>query len=86
MNKFALKVITPEGVVLDKEAAGLYLRGIEGDLAVFAGHVPFVTAVRDGRCTVVHDESEDDTEATIGSGMLNVTGDNVTLLTQSWKV
>ncbi|MBP5654938.1 MAG: F0F1 ATP synthase subunit epsilon [Clostridiales bacterium] len=85
MNKFALKVITPEGVVIDKEAAGLYLRGIEGDLAVFAGHVPFVTAVREGRCTIVYDEQEDDTEAAIGSGMLNVTEDNVTLLTQSWK-
>ena len=86
MRKFALKVITPQGVVIDKEVAGLYLRGSEGDLAVFAGHVPFVTAVREGSCTIVYDDSTDDTEVSVGSGMLNVSGDSVTLMTSAWKV
>jgi F-type H+-transporting ATPase subunit epsilon len=85
MNKFALKVITPQGVVIDKQVAGLYLRGSEGDLAIFAGHIPFVTAVREGKCTIVYDDASDDTEAEIGAGMLNVTRDNVTLITETWK-
>jgi len=37
MEKFRLKILTPEGTVMDKDVAGLYLRGAEGDLAVFAG-------------------------------------------------
>ena len=86
MNKFALKVITPQGVVIDKQVAGLYLRGSEGDLAVFAGHVPFVTSVREGKCTIVYDDSSEDTEAVAGSGILNVSGDSVTLMTSSWKI
>jgi len=57
MKTFALKVITPKGAVIDKPVSGLYLRGSEGDLAIFAGHVPFVTAVREGKCTIVYDDS-----------------------------
>ena len=85
MKTFALKVITPKGAVIDKTVSGLYLRGSEGDLAIFAGHIPFVTAVREGKCTIVYDDASDDTEAEIGAGMLNVTRDNVTLITETWK-
>ena len=60
MEKFRLKILTPEGTVMDKDVAGLYLRGAEGDLAVFAGHIPFVTPVKPGKCTVV---SSDDKSA-----------------------
>ena len=85
MKTFNLRVITPKGDVIDKPVSGLYLRGSEGDLAIFAGHIPFVTAVREGKCTLVYDDSSDDTEAEIGAGMLNVTGDEVTLITETWK-
>ena len=85
MKSFELKVITPKGAVIDKPVSGLYLRGSEGDLAIFAGHIPFVTAVREGKCTIVYDDASDDTEAEIGAGMLNVTRDNVTLITETWK-
>ena len=85
MKTFALKVITPKGAVIDKPVSGLYLRGSEGDLAIFAGHVPLVTAVKAGKCTVVYHVSSDDTEAEIGAGMLNITNDKVTLITENWK-
>lgn len=85
MKTFELKVITPKGAVIDKPVSGLYLRGSGGDLAIFAGHIPFVTAVREGKCTIVYDDASDDTEAEIGAGMLNVTRDNVTLITETWK-
>ena len=85
MKTFGHKVITPKGAVIDKPVSGLYLRGSEGDLAIFAGHIPFVTAVREGKCTIVYDDASDDTEAEIGAGMLNVTRDNVTLITETWK-
>ena len=85
MNTFELKVITPKGAVIDKPVSGLYLRGSGGDLAIFAGHIPFVTAVREGKCTIVYDDASDDTEAEIEAGILNVTRDNVTLITETWK-
>ncbi len=90
MEKFRLKILTPEGTVMDKDVAGLYLRGAEGDLAVFAGHIPFVTPVKPGKCTVVssNDNSTDgfdDVEGMISEGMLRVTSKEVLLMFRSWE-
>ena len=90
MEKFRLKILTPEGSVMDQDVAGLYLRGAEGDLAVFAGHIPFVTPVKPGKCTVVtsNDKSSDgfkDVEGEISEGMLRVTSGEVLLMVRSWK-
>lgn len=90
MEKFRLKILTPEGTVMDKDAAGLYLRGAEGDLAVFAGHIPFVTPVKPGKCTVVSSNENssdgfDDVEGMISEGMLRVTSEEVLLMVRSWE-
>lgn len=90
MEKFRLKILTPEGTVMDRDAAGLYLRGAEGDLAVFAGHIPFVTSVKPGKCTVVSssETSPDgftDIEGEISEGMLRVTSGEVLLMVRSWQ-
>ena len=90
MEKFRLKILTPEATVLDQEVAGLYLRGAEGDLAVFAGHIPFVTPVKPGKCTVVSSSENssdgfDDIEGMISEGMLRVTSEEVLLMVRSWE-
>ena len=58
------------------------LRGTEGDLAVMAGHVPFVTAVVRGKCAVIVSESERK-EGTIEEGLLTVDPEQVTVLTSA---
>ena len=90
MEKFRLKILTPKGTVLDKDVTGLYLRGAEGDLAVFAGHIPFVTPVRPGKCTVVTTDDgsadgEDDIEGNTSEGTLRVTSKEVMLMVRSWE-
>ena len=97
MEKFRLKILPPEGTVIDKEASGLYLRGANGDLAVFSGHVPFITPVKAGNCTIVSEEAagassknskEDDyndLECSIGEGMLRVSTKEVLLLVKSFE-
>lgn len=44
MNTFRLLISTPDGNVFDGAVVQLCLRGSEGDLAVMAGHIPFMTA------------------------------------------
>ena len=86
MEKFRLRSLTPDGTVLDRDVAGLYLRGADGDLAVFAGHVPFVTPVKAGNCTVVTGEdSGNDIEGRIGTGTLRVASKEVLLLVKSYE-
>ena len=45
MNTFRLIIASPDGNLFDGQAYMLTVRGSEGELAVLAGHVPFVTTV-----------------------------------------
>ena len=87
METFRLKILTPEGSAFDKDAAGLYLRGADGDLAVFPGHIPFVTPVKAGNCTIVtsSDSDSDDTECSIGEGILRVSSKEILLLVKTYE-
>ena len=79
MNTYLLTISTPDGNLLKEQAVGLYLRGAEGDLAILANHVPFVTAVKAGDCKVeLPDGSE--RHARTDGGLLSVAADGVTLL------
>ena len=80
MNTFPLTISSPDGDLFRGDAVKLILRGTEGELAVMAGHVPFVTAVRKGRCVV---EEADGSRRTglISGGLLTVARDKTTLLT-----
>ena len=45
MKTFHLTISSPDGNVFDGEIYKLDLRGVEGELAIMAGHVPFVTSI-----------------------------------------
>lgn len=83
MKSFPLTVSTPDGDRLRKEAICLSVRGTEGELAIMAGHVPFVTAVKPCTCKI---ELADETviKGQTDGGILTVSQDGVTLLTGSF--
>jgi F-type H+-transporting ATPase subunit epsilon len=83
MKTFRLIVSSPEGNLFDGEAVMLTLRGAAGDLAVMAGHIPFVTTVCPCDCKI-ETEEEDDRIAHIEGGLLTVSSEMVTLLTGSF--
>ena len=84
MTPFALVVSSPEGDLFRGEAVRISLRGSEGDLAVMAGHTPFVTAVKPCEC-YVELESGEIMVATTDGGILTVTNERVTLLSGSFE-
>ena len=45
MNTFHLTVASPDGNKFDGEVYKLDVRGVEGELAIMAGHIPFITSV-----------------------------------------
>ena len=84
MNTDPLTVSTPGGDAFQGEVMVLSVRGVEGDLAIMANHVPFITAVKPCLCKI---ELEDGT-AKIGrtnGGILTVAKDKVTLLSGSFS-
>ncbi len=88
MNTFKLTVTTPDGNVLDAQAEGLYLRGESGDLAVLAGHAPFVTSVKP--CELHIDMQDSSVRAKVTGGLLNVSNSGgesrAVLITPSFDV
>ncbi len=84
MNTYLLTISTPDGNLLSEEVYGLFLRGADGDLAILANHVPFITTVKPGTCRV---ELADGTEKTgsVKSGILTVSKDGATLLSGSFN-
>ena len=87
MNTFRLTVSSPDGQVFSGQAIGLFLRGADGDLAVLAGHIPLITAVRPGevRVELPEDAEEDWLIGETTGGLLTVGPDAVVLLTTTWK-
>ncbi len=80
MKAFSLKISSPEGDLFCGDIVKLCVRGTEGDLAVMAGHVPFVSYVRPCDCKI---ELEDGKEkiGKIQGGVLTVSKEKVILLT-----
>lgn len=84
MNTFKLIVSSPDGNIFEGEVIKFDVRGVEGELGIMAGHIPFVTSLVDSDCTVWF---SDDTEkkAHTNGGLLTVDKDRVTLLSGSFK-
>ena len=86
MKYFLLKISSPEGDLFSGEAVKLSVRGTEGDLAVMAGHIPFVSYVKPCDCK---NELEDGSEriGAIQGGILTVSQEKVILLSGDlvWK-
>ena len=83
MNTYRLTVSSADGNIFCGNAVKLDVRGVEGDLAVMAGHVPFMTSLVPCAC-VIHLEDGTKKTATAQGGLLCVSTDSVTLLSSSF--
>ena len=84
MSNFRLIIASPDGNLFDGEAAELSVRGTEGELAVLAGHIPFVTSVKPCKCRVEFEDGTEKNGETKG-GLLAVSKEAVTLLSSDFR-
>ena len=84
MNTFKLTVSSPDGDLFSGEIVNLSLRGAMGDLAIMAGHIPFITSVVPGECKIEFEDGEEKIGTTEG-GILTVTKEKVILLAGSFR-
>ena len=85
MNTFKLTVASPDGNKFLGEVVKLDLRGVEGDFAIMAGHIPFVTSVVKCPCVIWLEDGTQLTAETDG-GLLTVDKDAVTFLSGSFRM
>ena len=84
MKTFNLTISSPDGNIFDGEISKLDVRGVEGELAVMAGHVPFVTSVKPCVCKILLTD-EEEKKAQLDGGLLTVSPEGVTLLSGSFR-
>lgn len=84
MKTFKLTISSPDGNIFEGEVYKLDLRGVEGELAIMAGHVPFVTAIKSAPCALWLNE-DTRKEATCDGGLLTVGTESTTFISGSFK-
>lgn len=80
MNTFLLNISSPDGKVFSGNVTCIIVRGAAGDLAVMAGHIPFITSVKEGSCAVHFEDGTVKNARTTG-GLLSVASTEVTFMT-----
>ena len=83
MKNFALKIVTPDGLLFDGQAEQLIVRTVTGDMGILAGHTDCVAPLGMGLATVVI-EGEKRYGACIG-GMVSVLNAEVKLVPTTFE-
>jgi F-type H+-transporting ATPase subunit epsilon len=81
MATLKLEIVTPEGRAYSDDVAMVVLPSIEGEIGVYPAHVPLMTQLSPGELRIVKDGKT--TELVVGTGFIEVTGDSVSVLTDS---
>ena len=84
MKTYLLTIASPDGKLFSGQVQRIILRGAEGDLAVMAGHMPFITSVKPCTCQIMMEDGEEK-PAWIDGGLLTVDHHSVTLLTSVFR-
>ena len=83
MKSFLLKVSSPSGDLFCGDIVQLNVRSTEGELAVMAGHIPFVCALAPCDCKLILEDGSERVGHTDG-GVLTVSKEKVILLSGSF--
>jgi F-type H+-transporting ATPase subunit epsilon len=77
-EKFRVELVTPKGVLLDKEVEEVVAPGIMGEFGVLYGHTPMLTFIKPGVFSYLEDSKF--TRFAVGTGFCEVLKDRVTVL------
>lgn len=74
-----LEIVTPEKTAFSDEIDSVVVPGGEGELGILPAHAPIVATLRPGELRYLKNGQE--TSLAIGTGIVEVSGDRVSLLT-----
>ena len=81
-DPITIRVLTQEGLVTEDRAVSVIAPGEPGYLGILRNHAPLVTTLKPGTLTWRH-AAGDRVVRRIGSGLLEVVHNRVTILTES---
>ena len=81
MATLKLEIVTPEGRAYSDDVTMVVLPSIEGEIGVYPAHVPLMTQLLPGELRIITEGKTK--ELVVGSGFIEVTGESVSVLTDS---
>lgn len=81
MEKFRLQIITPERVFFDQDVEMVEFNTTEGEIGVYARHIPMTVIVKPGILTI-RMENNEAKEAALHAGFVEILPDQVTILAE----
>jgi len=82
LKKFRLEVISPERIFYSGEVEMLELNTTEGEIGIYADHIPLTTIIAPGVMTITETGSQLK-QAAVLEGFMEITQEKVTVLAQS---
>ncbi len=79
MATLKLEIVTPEAKIFSQDVEIVYVPGVDGELGILPKHIPLMTMIKPGELKVT--SNGHDTYMAVGEGFVEVTGENVTVLT-----
>ena len=79
-EKFELKIIKPDGMFFDGQSDFLEFVSTEGEMGVYANHIP-LTTILDAGVVKIHDGNEVKKAAVLG-GFVEILQDKITMLAE----
>lgn len=77
-GKFRVELVTPKGIMLDKEVDEVIAPGGEGDYGVLIGHTPMLTFIRPGILSYL--DNDNFYRLAVGKGFCEVLENHMTVL------
>ena len=81
MKNFRLKIITPERIFFDEDAYMVEFNTTEGEIGVYADHIPLTCILKPGILTIRMDGEAK--EAALHTGFAEILPDQVTILAEA---
>ncbi len=81
MNTFLLEIVTPDHAAYSGEVNGVSVRGIEGELGILPGHIPFITPLQVAPVRIKIGNKY--TSIAVSGGFVEVRKDKVVILAES---
>lgn len=78
---FLIKIITPERVFYEGEATMAEFNTSEGELGVYAGHIPMTVILKPGVLTLTQEEGQK--EAALHTGFAEILPESITILAEA---
>lgn len=80
-KKFSIKIITPERIFYEGEATMAEFNTSEGEIGVYAGHIPMTVILKPGVLTLTEEDGKK--KAALHTGFAEIMPDSISILAEA---